>query len=80
MSKPIQPLIGTIDRFEGQKAVIRFKIDYLRVQELIIPKNYLPKNSREGHSLILEFSTEEQINSRRKDLAQQILKEILKSD
>lgn len=76
MSQPTHPLICTLDRLEGSKAVLRFSFNNNR-QELILPKNLLPSDSKEGAVLSVEFLTAKQASKRQKNLAREILQEIL---
>lgn len=70
-------LTCTIDRFEGQKAVLRFTFNTHYRSELVLPKNLLPKGNKQGDILLVEFLTDKQATLRQKNLARAILKEIL---
>jgi len=63
----------TIDRFEGDKAVLRSKDGY----SVIWPKNQLPKDSREGTVLYVSLSIDAKNEKDQKDQAKNILNEIL---
>jgi hypothetical protein len=80
MSKNHQSIICTIDRIEGQKAVLTFDFNKNDQNNLIVPLGYLPKNVAEGSVLVVEFIEEKQMELRRKNLAKQILMEILKGE
>lgn len=66
-------LLVTIDRFEGNQAVLE-----IEGQTLIIPCRYLPSKISEGDVLTIEFLTKELATKKREDLARAILEEILK--
>jgi hypothetical protein len=63
----------TVDRFEQSKAVLEFDGQ----QFLTISKRYLPKNTKPGDSLQVEFMTDEIVSKRRENLARAVLEEIL---
>lgn len=77
MSKPTPSLSCVIDRLEGSKVVILFRFGNNNCQQLIIPRNLLPKDIKEGTVLSMEFLTEKQATVRQKNLAREILREIL---
>ncbi|EKD57086.1 MAG: hypothetical protein ACD_58C00005G0002 [uncultured bacterium] len=76
MSKPDLQLTCNIDRIENDKAVLCFFSRDNR-QQLILSKKYLPKDSKEGDVFNVEFLSESQLTTKNKNLAQEILKEIL---
>lgn len=80
MSKPIEPLTCTLDRFENGHAVLLFDFSANNKQEFIIPKRYLPKKIKEKDVLHLELFSETEAISRQKNLAKKILEEILKNE
>ena len=69
-----------LDRFERQKAVLRFNFGKNDSQELVLAKRYLPKNCQEGSVLQLKFITNKQADENKKNLAYKILEEILKGN
>lgn len=64
----------TLDRFEGEKAVLTSQ-----EAEIIMPKNFMPKSAQEGSSLVLTISTSEAEEKRRTQKAKELLNEILNS-
>lgn len=78
MSTPPSNLTCVIDRIESNKVVLIFNIGNNQSQQLILPKKFFPASSKEGDVLTAEFYLENQLASRQKNLARQILKEILK--
>ncbi|MFH1255077.1 MAG: DUF3006 domain-containing protein [bacterium] len=63
----------TIDRFEGDKAVL-IESGGLAV---VWPKNKLPQNAREGSCLNFEISEEAEYEKRQKQTAKDIINEII---
>jgi hypothetical protein len=64
---------AVIDRFEGEKAVLIST----QKAEIILPKNLLPENSKEGGSLKLEIHDDKLSEEKNRELAKEILNEIL---
>lgn len=83
-----------LERFEGQFAVLRFSAQggsaaggegssaVLRAdgQELIVPREELPKGVKEGATLFLIFSQSKTEEEHREKLAKSILNEILNNE
>lgn len=67
------PLQAVIDRFEGEKAVLKLEDD----QELVVAKEKLPSAMREGSSVRVYLIDDEIDRLRREDLAKSILNELL---
>lgn len=65
---------ATVDRFEGNKAVLITKDK----DEIIWPKNKLPENSNEGMVLNINISNDKKNTEKNKELAKEILNEILR--
>lgn len=65
-----------IDRFEGGSGVLRFEGG----QELVIPKEELPKDVHEGSSLFVLISDSASEEEAREKLAKSILNEILNNE
>lgn len=63
----------TIDRFEGDKAVLKTENN----NEIIWPKNNLPEQSSEGMVLNFNIQNNIQAEKEKKELAKDILNEIL---
>jgi hypothetical protein len=63
----------TIDRFEGDWAVLKTADD----ESINWPKNKLPAQAREGNSLLFLVSDNPKEDKASRDLAREILKEIL---
>ena len=63
----------TIDRFEGEKAVLKNEDN----ETVVWPKNKLPKNVKEGSILALTITDKEETKNNKEDLAKDILNEIL---
>ena len=61
-----------IDRFEGEKAVVR-----TNGQDIIVPRAELPKDIKEGSALFIIFSQSKTEEETRGTLAKTILNEIL---
>ncbi len=67
---------GTIDRFEGDVAVI---ITNDRSQ-IIWPKNKLDANFKEGDAILFNISNSQEQKEQKNNKAKDILNEILKTD
>lgn len=80
MLKNNHELTAIIDRLEDGQVVLKFEFAPNNCKELIIPKRYLPKNVSEGVVLHFEVYNDEESTQRRKNLARQVLEEILKAD
>lgn len=65
---------ATIDRFEGEFAVLRFPDG----QKLNWPKDKLPKNLKEGAVLWLSLLEDKEAEKKQRELAKELLNEILK--
>jgi hypothetical protein len=65
-------LSATIDRFEGDKAVLRFEDG----QELVLERNLLPAQTHEGAQLFLELKNNN-LESDKQAEAKRLLMEIL---
>jgi hypothetical protein len=65
-------LNATIDRFEGDKAVLRFEDG----QELVVERNLLPAQAHEGAQLFLELKNSN-LESDKQAEAKRLLMEIL---
>ncbi len=77
MSSP-DSIRGSIDRFEGNLAVIVLEEpEAVHGQTLRVPKKLLPKSVREGVVLELEFRTEAEATQAREVVARKLLEEIL---
>jgi hypothetical protein len=63
----------TLDRFEGDKAVLLDEND----EQLVLPSFYLPKNAKEGEILVLSIQTLESEKKQREQKAKDLLNEIL---
>jgi hypothetical protein len=63
----------TLDRFEGDKAVLLDEND----EQLILPSDYLPKTAKEGEILVLSIQTLEFEKKQREQKAKDLLNEIL---
>lgn len=66
----------TIDRFEGDKAVLIAESG----EQIIWPKNKLPEQAREGMVLNFNVQNSEEAEKDKKELAKNILNEILKTE
>jgi len=80
MSKLNYQLIAVVDRFEDGQAVCKFEFSSNNLKELVIPRRYLPKDISEGAVLHFEVYNDKESSERRKNLARQVLEEILKAD
>ncbi len=69
-------LIGIIDRFEAEKAVIKTE----NGQEIIWPIQKLPDGATEGGAVKLVLTTDGEIGAEKENLAKAMLNEILKTD
>lgn len=65
----------TIDRFEGDRAVLRTNAG----QELVVPRGELSTQTREGDVLTVSFATDAPATSERAQRAKDMLNEILGS-
>lgn len=65
----------TIDRFEGEKAVLIAE----NGEQIIWLKNKLPEQAREGMVLSFNIQNNEEAEKDKKELAKNILNEILKT-
>lgn len=63
----------TIDRFEGEQAVLVAEDG----QAIVWPKNKLPQNAREGAALNVEILEEAEREKRDKQTAKDIINEII---
>ncbi len=63
----------TIDRFENGKAVLKTEDK----QSIVWPKNKLPENIKEGSVLRIAISFDQETEGSDKELAKDILNEIL---
>lgn len=66
----------TIDRFEGDKAVLIAESG----EQIIWPKNKLPEQAREGMVLSFNIQNSEEAEKDKKELAKNILNEILNTE
>lgn len=73
-------LICILDRFENSKAVLRFDLSKNDQQELVVAKRFLPRDVKEGDVLYLELFSDKKAEQRRRNLAQQVLQEILQGE
>ena len=69
-------LKATIDRFEGDYAVLSLDDG----QKLNWPKEKLPKNVQEGEVIWLSITKDKEATKNQRELAKEILNEILKSE
>jgi hypothetical protein len=69
---PADILSATIDRFEGDKAVLRFEDG----QELVLERSSLPAQTHEGTQLFLELKSSN-LESNKQIEAKHLLMEIL---
>lgn len=67
---------ATLDRLEENNAVLRLEGG----QELVVPKEELPKNAHEGSALFLLISQSNSEEEAREKLAKSILNEILNAE
>lgn len=66
---------GTIDRFEGDKAVIKTEFG----DQILWPKNKLSSDLTEGAVINLAIMLDSQATDSKEELAKQILNQILKN-
>ncbi|MCD4761805.1 DUF3006 domain-containing protein [bacterium] len=66
----------TIDRFENEKAILKTEDSEI----IVWPKNKLPKDSNEGSVIAFNISNSNDKKSNNKQLAKDILNEILNTD
>lgn len=67
---------AVLDRFEGGSAILRLEGG----PELVIPKEELPKEAKEGAALFLLISQSASEEEAREKLAKSILNEILNAE
>lgn len=67
---------AVLDRFENNSGVLRFEGS----QELVVPKDELPKDVKESAVLFLLFSESASEEEARQKLAKSILNEILNAE
>ncbi len=78
-SRPMQ-IRGTLDRYEGHRAVLLLDDDALGPltgQELVIPTRLLPSNLAQGAMIVVELMTDEQATQAKERVARKVLEEIL---
>ena len=63
----------TIDRFEGEKAILKNEDN----ETIVWPKNKLPKDVKEGSILAFMIADKAEDKNNKEDLAKDILNEIL---
>jgi len=80
MSKKDTELTCVLDRFENAKAILRFNFSNCDKQELVVAKRYLPSDIKEGDIIYLELFSDKKAEERRRNLAKQMLEEILKAN
>lgn len=66
----------TVDRFEGDRAVLRTNAG----QELVVPRGEIPANVHESDVLTISFGTDAEATDARAQRAKDVLNEILGSD
>ena len=71
----INELKVTIDRFEGEFAVLHYGEGTLNW-----PKDKLPEKAKEGDGLVLVLKRDEDARKEREELARTVLNEILHKD
>ena len=71
----INELKTTIDRFEGEYAVLTFGHE-----QLLWPKHKLPDHAKEGDILVLSAKRDEDARKDREALAKTVINELLKRD
>ena len=71
----INELKVTVDRFEGEFAVLTYGEG-----ELLWPKHKVPEHTKEGDSLVLIAKRDVDATKDREELAKTLLNEILKKD
>lgn len=74
MAREDSPPTVTVDRFEGNHAVLLFPGN----QQVSVPRRFISKDAKEGDSLTVDFLTSEQQAKRQENLARAILEEILR--
>ncbi|MFA5927097.1 MAG: DUF3006 domain-containing protein [Patescibacteria group bacterium] len=79
MTKPgddeISKVELTLDRFEGDRAIL-----IVEESEFIVPKQYLPRNIKEGGVVCLSMAAIEVERKRREKAAKDLLNEILRGN
>lgn len=68
------PIAATVDRFEGQQAVVHLDDG----QELVLSKTELPPEAAEGARLMLNLTHESQDEAKRAEAARQLLTDLLR--
>jgi hypothetical protein len=68
----MKEILATIDRFEGDYAVLRYKD-----QEILLAKETIPEEAKEGSIVALTVTTQEQTKKSRTDAARELLNDIL---
>ena len=82
MKKP-QHLKCIIDKIEKHQVILRFRRSLFgpyRGQQLIVGRRYLPKDIREGEVISVELLNDQMLTKNRREIAQDILKEILNGE
>lgn len=69
-------LLAVLDRFEGDKAVIRFDDG----QTLVLPKDDLFNQYKEGDALYFLISPDKDLTTGREKLARALLNDLLKNN
>lgn len=77
MSKKDNKLTCVLDRYEKSQAVLVFNISKDNIQEIILPKRYLPKEAKLGTKLHIEIFTDKLADMNQKKIAQYVLDEII---
>lgn len=70
-------LTCVLEKFENSHAVLSIQINNRNVQNLNIPKRYLPINCKEKDIIHIQFLSEKMSKMENKKVAQHILDEIL---
>ncbi len=71
----IQELKTTIDRIEGEYAVLVYG-----KEQLLWPKDKLPAHAKEGDTLVLTAKRDVDARKDREELAKTVINELLKKD
>jgi len=80
MSKKNDKLVCVLDRFEESQAVLVFQLAKNNIQELVLPKRYLPKGVKKNSILHFEIFTDKLASLNQKKLAQHVLDEIINNN
>lgn len=72
----MQKISVVIDRFEGEKAVLKLEDG----QTLIVPIEFLPEEASEGDVLRLSFGNDREEKEKKENLAKSLLNEMLKKE